>query len=391
MEYIKSTEFDQSTAMEDIFYCFENAYSKADYNVGYDNDQMFESNPHFYLNSSDNVREAVMGNVKPNDSVLTVGGGGAYMFDAILNGASKIVVFDINSIQYYVLCLKVWSMKQLEYMDYLNFLTSYNRNFLNYKIMKKVIDNYQECAAYPFWDYFTKARRIEENAMQELKINPIIGAAILAGKATGKANTEVVNYFLNTEVGPSLMPRKFKAIRLVQCGRADSEAFGYLANKDNYEYVKDRIDSVDISFVVSNVVDIREKIDEKFDTIFLSNIPFYLAKETIISLIDDTLIPMLNEDGKISAYHQGMRLEWFKKVVKEEKFKISRKDFDMACDAIQLNIAGVHNVLLAHRALVDMNYAIQLTEIPTYGGAPEMKPDTDILALIKKNNGDIDD
>ena len=54
MEYIKSTDFDQSIAMEDIFYCFENAYSKADYNVGFDNDQMFESNPHFYLNSSYN-------------------------------------------------------------------------------------------------------------------------------------------------------------------------------------------------------------------------------------------------------------------------------------------------------------------------------------------------
>ena len=390
MEYIKSTDFDQSIAMEDIFYCFENAYSRADYNVGFDNDQMFESNPHFYLNSSDNVRMAVMGNVKPNSSVLTVAGGGAYMFDSILNGATKIVNYDINSIQYYVLCLKIWAMKQLEYADYLNFLTSFNSSFLNHKILRRVIDNYQECAAYPFWDYFTKARRIEENALQELKFNPIIGAAILAGKVTGKANNELVNYFLSTEVGPSLMPRKFKAIRLIQCAQADSEAFGYLATKENYELVKERLDSVDISFVLSNVVDIRDKVDDKFDTIFLSNIPFYLAKETIISLIDETLISMLNEDGRISAYHQGMRLEWFKKVVKEEKFKISRKDFDMASDAIQLNIAGVHNVLLSHRALVDMNYAIQLTEIPTYGGAPEMKPDTDILALIKKN-GDIDD
>jgi len=331
-----------------------------------------------------------MGNVKENDIVLTVAGSGDYMFDAILHGAIKIVNYDINSIQYYVLCLKTWAMKQLEYEEYISFLTSYSGQFLNHKIMRKVIDNYKENPAYPFWDHFTNARRVEESALLDLQGNPLVSAALEAGKATGKANIEVVNYFLNTEAGPTLMPKKFKAIRLVQCARADREAFGYLSSKDNYEYVKERIDSVDISFVVSNILDIRDKVDEKFDTIFLSNIPFYLAKETNIELIDYVLMPLLKDDGKISAYHQGMRLEWFKKVVKEDKFKISRKDFDMASDSIQLSIDGVQNVLLSYRALVKMDYAIQLTEIPTYGGAPEMKPDTDILMLVKKN-GEIDD
>ena len=384
MEYLKCNDFDQQTAISDIFYCFSNANTKADYNVGKDNDQMFVRNPHFYLNPSDNVKEALKGNVKDGDRVATVAGSGDYMFECIFNGAREVINYDINVIQYYVLCLKLWAMKSLDYEEYVNFLTALGDSYLDFKVINRVIKEHSSEAAYPFWEYFMKARRIEKYAIQELKFNPFIGAALLFSSLGKNATKEIIDHVLATEVGPSLMAHKFKGMRLVQCYTADKESLDYIASEENYNLVKSRLDDVKISFINCNVTELHNVIDGKCNVVFLSNIPFYLSASTIVDLIDNGLMGILEDGGRICAYHQGMRLRWFKDVVYDSNFKISRREFNMNYEAIHLNIAGVQNVLQAHRELCKRRNKFTLREIPTYGGAPEMRVDTDVLSFVKK-------
>ena len=93
---------------------------------------------------------------------------------------------------------------------------------------------------------------------------------------------------------------------------------------------------------------------------------------------------ILNDNGRICAYHQGMRMSWFKNVVYDSKFKISRKEFNMNSESIQLNISGVQNILLAHKELCRKRLKFIMREIPTYGGAPEMSVNTDVLSFVKR-------
>ena len=384
MNYIRTTEFSKNRAYRDIFYCLNNANTRADYTVGQDNDKFFVDNPHFYLNPSDNVKEAIRGNVKQGDTVLTVAGSGDYMFESILNGASRVDNYDINAIQYYIVCLKIWAMKQLNYEEYVNFLTKITKEYLDFKVINKVIKEYKEEAAYPFWDYFMKARRIEKHAIDELKMNPFVGAPILISKISTKSSSALMDYVIATEIGPALMSDKFKAMRLVQCYTVENNSLGYLENEENYNFVKSRLDDVVISFFVSNVTEIKKHVKDKYDVVFLSNIPFYLTSSTIVDLIDNNLMDILNDNGRICAYHQGMRMSWFKNVVYDSKFKISRKEFNMNSESIQLNISGVQNILLAHKELCRKRLKFIMREIPTYGGAPEMRVNTDVLSYVKR-------
>jgi hypothetical protein len=120
---------------------------------------------------------------------------------------------------------------------------------------------------------------------------------------------------------------------------------------------------------------------------FLSNIPYYLKTDIIVASITEQLMPLLNQDGIISIYHQGMRINWFNQRVNNRKFKLQKViggDYDKTSSYYNLNMVATEQVLNAHAILVDSGFEVEMEEIPSYGGATGNNVEVDIVSNIKR-------
>ena len=384
MKSIESNEFTPKVATRDIEYCLANANTRKlmDFKGEY-----FRQNPHIYINGSDNVVLPVSRVVKDGDSVLTVGASGDYMLDSVLYGAKEVVNYDINAMQYYVCCLKVWALQVLDYQEFIDFFTNFRSQiYLDYKVLDRIIAPFENEAAYSYWKRFSKQRRIESVAVRKIinEMGPFIKLY------TGiNASDEEFAYVICTQVGPGMMPEKFCAMRLINIPDSTKDCFGYLSTEENYYKTRELLKDVKLSFVTSGLDELKDKLgdDKKFDVMFLSNIPFYLTTDIFVSSVNDQLLPILKEDGVISFYHQGMRMRWFSQRLNERKFKLQRvigSDYDKEGTHYQMNMVATNNVVEAHAIFVQKGLNVSLEEIPTYGGATGVSVDTDIISTIRR-------
>ena len=385
MKSIECSEFTQDVAQRDIEFCLANANSRKMMDF---QGEFFRKNPHFYINGSDNVILPVSRTLKEGDTVLAVGASGDYMLDSILYGAKEVVNFDINSIQYYVCCLKLWAIQVLDYKEFIDFFTNFrtSSSYLDYKVFERIIAPFENEPAYPFWKRFARQRRIENVAARQI-INEL-GPMIKMMAPVGTTNQELL-YVICTNVGPNMMPDKFSAMRLVNVPDAQKECLGYLSSEENYYKTRERLQDVKLSFVTASVDEIREKVEDgkKFDVVFLSNIPYYLKTNIIVDSVQDQLMPLLNEDGIISIYHQGMRINWFSQRVNNKKFKLQRvigRDYDKESTHYSFNIVALEQVLNAHAQLVESGLDVEMQEIPSYGGATGSNVEVDIISNIRR-------
>lgn len=385
MKSIECSEFTQEIAQRDIEFCLANANTRKMMDF---NGEFFRKNPHFYINGSDNVILPVSRTVKDGDTVLAVGASGDYMLDSILYGAKEVVNFDINSIQYYVCCLKLWAIQVLDYKEFIDFFTNFrtSNDYLNYKVFERIIAPFENEPAYSFWKRFARQRRIENVAARQM-INEM-GPMLRMMAPVGTTNQEML-YVICTNVGPNMMPDKFSAMRLINVPDAQKDCFGYLSTEENYYKTRERLQNVKLSFVTAGVDELRDKLgsDKKFDAVFLSNIPYYLKTDVIVSSINDQLMPMLNEDGVISIYHQGMRINWFTQRVANRKFKLQKvvgRDIDKGNTHYSFNMIALEQILNAHAQLVESGLDVSLEEIPTYGGATGIDVEVDIISNIRR-------
>lgn len=385
MKSIECSEFTQDVAQRDIEFCLANANSRKMMDF---QGEFFRKNPHFYINGSDNVILPVSRTVKEGDTVLAVGASGDYMLDSILYGAKEVVNFDINSIQYYVCCLKLWAIQVLDYKEFIEFFTNFrtSSSYLDYKVFDRIIAPFENEPAYPFWKRFARQRRIENVAARQI-INEM-GPMIRMMAPVGTTNQEML-YVICTNVGPNMMPDKFSAMRLINVPDAQKDCFGYLSTEENYYKTRERLQNVKLSFVTAGVDELRDKLgsDKKFDAVFLSNIPYYLKTDMIVSSINDQLMPMLNEDGVISIYHQGMRINWFTQRVANRKFKLQKvvgRDVDKSNAYYSFNMIALEQILNAHAQLVESGLDVSLEEIHSYGGATGIDVEVDIISNIRR-------
>ena len=385
MKSVECSEFTQEIAQKDIEFCLANANTRKLMDFS---GEFFRKNPHFYINGSDNVILPVSRTVKEGDTVLAVGASGDYMLDSILYGAKEVVNFDINSIQYYVCCLKIWAIQVLDYKEFIDFFTNFrtSNDYLNYKVFERIIAPFENEPAYPFWKRFARQRRIENVAARQI-INELGDMLRMVGPA-GTTNQEML-YVICTNVGPNMMPDKFSAMRLINVPDAQKDCFGYLSTEENYYKTRERLQDVKLSFVTAGVDELRDKLgsDKKFDAVFLSNIPYYLTTDIIVNSVQDQLMPMLNEDGVISIYHQGMRINWFTQRVANRKFKLQKvvgRDVDKGNAHYSFNMIALEQILNAHAQLVESGLDVSLEEIPTYGGATGIDVEVDIISNIRR-------
>lgn len=195
---------------------------------------------------------------------LTVCGSGDQAFNAILMGATKADVFDINFLSYMFLKLKEAAIKALSYEEFFKYFylkkvydvdgVKYREamNETSYKKIREYLSGYYK----EFWD-------------------------ALYGKFRGHCIRR--SYLFFNDIGTE------KEVILSN---------PYLEKK-NFEILKKRIGSVEINFINTNVMEITQKLIKSYDFIDFSNIPAYLSNLEKYRDVIFELFKYLNYGGSI--------------------------------------------------------------------------------------------
>lgn len=193
-----------------------------------------------------------------------VTGSGDQLFEAILHGAQEIKTFDINKLAGYGCALKVAAIKALDYEEFMDFYFYSNMSLKYYELMRIYL-NSEELY---FWDELFNYKRgliIKEN---------LFDASFHDG-----GNKFYQNYSIY--------------------------------EKECYNKIKDRINSISITFLNFNLIDVRKQPCSKneYDFIYLSTIYYYLKKNinSYAKFIKKDIMPMLKDDGEaIIHYFYGL-------------------------------------------------------------------------------------
>ena len=376
MNKIICNEITQEQSEKYIDFCLKNSNSAAYFNGGC---EFFINNPHFYLNSSDDIMQATS-IVKQNDCVLTVGSSGDYMLNAIYHGAREVVNYDINSIQYFIIALKYYAIQILTYEEFVAFFTQPDsKYFLSPNILEKVIDSFKEEPAYIFWYKYLKQLSMEDELF--------CTAISMQDFSRESSEPERLRFQFLAEVGPKINPSMFKAVRLIQVEHADIEKIDYLSSKENYNKTKENLKNAKVSFISCDICEIKDKLQKgkQFDAIFTSNIQFYLKASVFSEVVLEQLLPFLKDEGIISSYHQGMKEMWFKNKVKDSNYNVPKSEFNTDDILCEFSIAGVANSIKANRTIVKSGkLKVTYEEFPTYGGVGAMNSKKDVITNMKR-------
>lgn len=183
-----------------------------------------------YLFTTENIAGYMKDLDLTNKRIITVTGSSDHIINAILKGCTDITTFDINYLSKYYMDLKLSAIKSLSYKEFIDFLLYDTNKTLSYEIINKLEMNKE---SKEFWlkelsKYNNDGKKIKESGLFNLKYFDI-------------KNKKECNLYLNEE---------------------------------NYDIIKNRLDSININFIYTNLKDL--KIDKKYDYMFLSNISDYI-------------------------------------------------------------------------------------------------------------------
>lgn len=186
-------------------------------------------------------------------SVLTVCGSGDQVLSAVLYGAKKVDCFDSNRLSYYNMMLKVYAVKYLEYEDFLCFFGIADSDFDPKKIYNMFKNNISDKSIRIFFD---------------------------------------------------LLFEKCPDISWMYI--SDSDYDGNLLNNipylvyDNYYKLKDLLNSCEITFKESDLFNVFDKFQNKYNFINFSNIYDYVQNYmSFCNFVIDAKRNYLTDDGSI--------------------------------------------------------------------------------------------
>ena len=171
--------------------------------------------------------------LQDKENVLAVTASGDHIFNCILYGSKNITSFDISRFPKYFFELKKAAILSLSKEDFLNFFTNEKvyDNILDYNVFCKIKDNLNEDSK-AFW-------------------------------------SNLFNYYEGGELyNSSLFSRELVTPSIV-CERNP-----YLED-NNYKKLQKQLETVNISHVTGNIVDLNKTLEDEFDLILLSSIFYY--------------------------------------------------------------------------------------------------------------------
>lgn len=218
-------------------------------------DNTFKHYDSSYLFTTENIK-GYMPNLDGKD-VLTITSSGDHYFNALLNGAKNIDLFDINCLTIHILKLKKAAIENID-LDVFNTFFDINNieNFFRYDIYIK-FNKYLDTDTYLFWEYIY---------------------SLASHKGYNIYNSNIL-YELHCSIS--------------EIGQVNN----YL-DESNYMKLKKILSSIKkINFINSDIFDLDKRMSKKYDFMFFSNINDYCDKNYIKIVMK--LDKFLNEYGNI--------------------------------------------------------------------------------------------
>ncbi len=222
-----------------------------------------------------------------NKNILSVTSGGDHILHAALAGAPSITGFDINRLCKYYVALKIAMVKKYNLEDFLDKLnkivliddyTLYNSTSKRNDFINNMNNIISEVHKYLDEDVILFWEKVVDIVKQTMQVEGLF----------------ISNYYKSNNAW---------------------------ADKENFSKLKYNLSSCEIKFIDSNVNTVHEKTDEKFDTIYLSNIIGRICnkeKPRIIELLS-YLGKILNNNGVIYDY------DWYDYPFKSKKIAIIKQ------------------------------------------------------------------
>lgn len=187
-----------------------------------------------------------------NSKVLSVIGSGDQYFTSVLNGASKVDLFDVNSTSYLYLVLKFYSIRELTYEEFYDFLVL--KNFDNKFIYEK-LSKVLPLEVFKYYKYM-----IMYNKNEVFRNDGIDMLSKKNQKYYFKNDKSVIPYFI----------------------------------KENYYILKEKLKKVDLpNFFKVDLLNLKSMISENYDILLTSNIYDHINMTSIayIKLLKNINIP----------------------------------------------------------------------------------------------------
>lgn len=220
-----------------------------------------------YYNTTENLKSympILNGNYK---SALLPTASGDHQLEAILSGISDITCFDINVLTKYFVKLKFEAFKNFNRDEYIKFMYDNMLDFDMFGSFKNSLDDETRI----FWEELYKNIDIEKIRFCLFRLLGIEEKDII-GSDFSKYCVDNFTSYLNT---------------------------------DNYKLVQDRLSKVNIEYIDSNLLYLKEKLRHKYDLINLSNIYEYINRliyfkgdKKFANVVYD-MIDFLNDSGKL--------------------------------------------------------------------------------------------
>lgn len=282
---------------------------------------IFDAKAFLYLNPTEDARLNEL--IVPGDAFLTVLGSGDFLIDSVYHGADCICTFDINDNQYYVASLKLKALQLLGYEDYYNFFSNpYSEKYLStdiYERIKRISHNNPQL--YAFWDevilQVMRDRRRMNDELEKLGLssnkNILVAELFWLGFTSIEQLSEEFLDEILCEIDSTYEGvHSFETIMGVEGIRNFNN---YLYGSDNYYRTRDRLSEGNISFVASDIAQLKINLEHsgylsssdynRFASIYLSNIPEYIGGKKFAYIVEEQLMPLLQEGGVIAYCCQG--------------------------------------------------------------------------------------
>lgn len=356
---------------------------------------IFEGSPHIYLNPTENL---VIGNyIKQGDDVATVFSSGDFMLEAAHHGANSVVGFDINNSQYFIGMLKVLALQVLDYNDYYDFFSNPSSNkFLSPEIYRKIKSSCPKLSIFDFWDVLMKQRSREIKLMKKSKFYSIIemmddlDCSPMGMLFKNMVPDEMISLlddfseynFYNTYL--ELTSRcSSKIFHSIQGENGFKHSGSYIECEDSYLDTRSKLDRVKLDFYKADLVRFREVLGdkEKFDLIYLSNIPDYLSGNVLLNSIGEHLIPLLKDNGSIIYCNQSVSEDDLDNCSMMDVIDLRSRD-DLNPDVIISNVSRA-NAIEGYLAL-SSRYDISIDMVDSISDMNVIDNPKDVYVKVKK-------
>lgn len=277
-------------------------------------------------------------------SAFTIAASYDTALDLIGLGARDIYSIDINSKQFFIDCLKIWSAYYLTFDEFYWFLIyPLSDRFLSDKTMDYILSKVPESPARMYWYLiYNKGGR---DLLQEW---------VLLDECNFKNHhsTRVTHYL-------------------------------YAKSKEFYEKVREGLESAYFRFETEDFVNIDKlNLPENiFDCALLSNIHNFLEPSEFYKIVVEKIIPLLKTSGWLSYYEIERKPEWFSTIKKGNFPNITENDF------LGNPENGGYQLLLSlelYKMFVSGGFDSTIYSLSTGGGFKRIKTDRDCAIIIHK-------